>query len=256
MLASPSPPGTHAGAQARDPHTTAANQPGGDPASEPSSFEDLRWPVGTRLQCLVWNGPREQIVSSTLIGYLAQEYVIIRTPAEKGRAMLFEPGNSMRIRAFSGMYVCEFKAEVDRVFSAPIWYLHLLYPRQVRVQKLRSAPRVKMDLPVTVTHADGRSAEGCLLDLSINGAQLAVSGLNITAGQGLSLSFELEGDESVQLRVHARVAAARGNTNPPGSTSNQDTADNQSLGLAFDELDSNDKLRISNFVYQKLLAGA
>ncbi|MFT3804700.1 MAG: flagellar brake protein [Burkholderiaceae bacterium] len=222
------------------------------------TFEDLRWPVGIRLQCLVQRGPRGQIVGSTLIGYLVNEYLIIRTPLENGLPMQFEPGDSMRIRAFSGVYVSEFKTEVDRVFRSP-WYLHLSYPTQVRVQKLRSAPRVKIDLPATVTTAGGTSAPGRLLDISVNGAQVVVGGLEVSKDQTLSLAFELDGGDGVgdsaPLQVRARVAAARGTSTDAAAPQSADPDGKQSLGLVFDGLDPADTLRISNFVYQKLLTG-
>jgi len=236
----------------------ASNAP--SPAPEPVTFEDLRWPVGIRLQCLVQRGPRGQIVGSMLIGYLVNEYLIIRTPVENGLPMQFEPGDPMRIRAFSGMYVSEFKTEVERVFRGPTGYLHLLYPKQVSVQKLRSAPRVKIDLPVSVTTAGGTSAEGRLMDISVNGAQVIVTGLDASKDQTLSLGFELEAGEAngetAPLQVSARVAAAKGTSADPAVSPSADDDGKQSLGLVFDGLDPNDTLRISNFVYQKLLTGA
>ena len=91
-------------------------------------FEQMHLQVGGRLQLITYRTVKPIQHFSSLIGYIKDEYIIVRTPVENGVPITLDLGEKLTIRVFSGMNVCSFSCTVLRVFARPMLYLHLTFP--------------------------------------------------------------------------------------------------------------------------------
>ncbi len=178
----------------------------------PIEFEEMNLQVGTRLQIIVVRDQKPAQYFTTLIGYVKDEYMLIKIPVEHGVLMSFHEGEKLTIRVFTGVKVCAFNAFVERVFMHPYFYAHLTFPKTVRAASLRMAMRVKVDLPGTVAPRDaGEGAKPVPVridNLSISGALLESTGEIGKNDDMVVLSFMLPvqpGNHEVPVSAQARI---------------------------------------------------
>ena len=90
------------------------------PASEPKvqefEFESMNLQVGGRLQFITHRTIKPIQHFSTLIGYVKDEYMIVKIPFDSGAPISLNDGDKLTIRVFSGVTVCSFPCIVMRVF--------------------------------------------------------------------------------------------------------------------------------------------
>ena len=130
--------------------------------------------VGVRLQLITHRRVKPVPHFSSLIGYVKDAYLIVRIPFEDGVPIGLTEGERVTIRAFSGVNVCSFACSVERVFSRPLFYVHLSFPTSIQGTSLRGAMRVRADLPVQVAGLKhGAAPLDCLLaNVSVTGARI------------------------------------------------------------------------------------
>jgi c-di-GMP-binding flagellar brake protein YcgR len=135
-------------------------------------FEQMHLQVGGRLQFITYRTVKPVQHFSSLIGYVKDEYIIVRTPVENGVPIALDDGEKLTIRVFSGMNVCSFACTVKRVFGRPLLYLHLSFPTAIQGTSLRASMRVKVGMPAQVTGSTpGAEAIHCqLVNISVSGA--------------------------------------------------------------------------------------
>ncbi|NNM83497.1 MAG: flagellar brake protein, partial [Burkholderiales bacterium] len=139
---------------------------------------------------------------SRLIGYIRGVSLLVTQPVREGLRMDFLEGESLEVRMFTGSEIHVFETHVMQVCIAPVHYLHLAYPEQMRIQPLRRTPWVDVRIPATLILADASSVPALLENLSENGARL---GANLDVKEeGFSISFVAPIDEmkrEIQLPV-------------------------------------------------------
>jgi c-di-GMP-binding flagellar brake protein YcgR len=91
-------------------------------------FEAMNLQVGGRLQFITHRQVKPVQHFSTLIGYIKDEYLIVKIPMENGAPIALTEGERLTIRVFSGINVCSFACTVERVFPRPLLYVHLSFP--------------------------------------------------------------------------------------------------------------------------------
>lgn len=135
-------------------------------------FEAMNLQVGGRLQLITHRHIKPLQYFSTLIGYIRDEYLIIKIPTEHGTPISLTEGEKLSIRVFSGVNVCSFSCTVERVFARPLLYAHLSFPTSIQGNSLRAAMRVKVDIPAQITGSrPGASPSNVfLVNLSVTGA--------------------------------------------------------------------------------------
>lgn len=216
-------------------------------------FETLNLQVGVRLQLITHRRLKPVQHFSTLIGYVRDEYLILKLPFEDGAPIGLTEGERVTVRVFSGVNVCSFACSVQRVFGRPLFYVHLSFPTSIQGTSLRGAMRVRADLPVRVSSLRNSVAPmQCLL------ANVSVSGARIDSAQPLPQ------DENVVDLQFALVA-------PPSNHETQVStratirnlavarpADGQrelySYGVQFTDLDPVHYTLLQNMTYEALLA--
>jgi hypothetical protein len=81
----------------------------------------------------------------TLIGYLADQGVIVSTPMIDGSVMMIREGQIFVVRLFSGKTAYAFTAVTNRVSHMPFPHLQLSYTKEVRGLVVWQRARANID---------------------------------------------------------------------------------------------------------------
>lgn len=218
------------------------------------TFESLNMQVGLRLQIMTHRRTKPVPYFSTLIGYVKDDYIIVKVPTEHGVPIGLNEGERVTVRVFSGINVCSFACSVQRVFERPWHYMHLSFPTSIQGTSLRSAMRVKAGLKVQVRSTalpDAAPVECTMINVSVSGARFGASSPLSNDEELISLRFTLTVPGTQQdLDVDA-VAIIRNmtvdRTGPEG-------ANVYTYGVQFVDLDTLHYTLLQNLTYEALLA--
>lgn len=215
-------------------------------------FETMNLQVGVRLQVMRHRHLKPVQHFSTLIGYLKDEYLIIKTPLENGAPIAIAEGDPVTIRVFSGVNVCSFACSVERVFARPLNYLHLSFPTAIQGTSLRGAMRVKAEIAAQVATPDSAAAPvACqLTDVSVTGARIEAQYPLPAGSEMVSLSFSLTIPSSSQEMQIETLAAVR-NMTVSRPVPDKDVFN---YGVQFIDLDPGHYTLLQNMTYEALLA--
>jgi c-di-GMP-binding flagellar brake protein YcgR len=223
-----------------------------DLAPQEFSFDSLNLQVGVRLQFITYRRIKPVQYFSTLIGYVRDEYLIVKLPMENGVPVGLVEGERVTIRVFSGVNVCSFACTVERVFERPLYYVHLSFPDTIQGTSLRTAMRVKVDIPAQVvpSHPDMHAIDCSLTNISVNGARVESRGNLAETGGEITLEFGLNspvGDG--EMRVRARAAVRNVTT-----VQRDDGTEMFAYGVQFLDLDQVHQTMLQNLTYEVLLS--
>lgn len=221
------------------------------PKIQELEFEAMNLQVGGRIQFITHRTVKPVQHFSTLIGYVKDEYMIVKIPVADGAPIALGEGDKLTIRVFSGVNVCSFACTVLRLFGRPLNYAHLSFPDVILGSSLRAAMRVRVDTPALLVCADQTAVSVNLLNLSVTGA-LVESPTQLTAEKpNVTLSFSLPGQPGRQVRV--KSAATIQNVNvvqPPTGTK----AALFTYGVQFVDLEPTHYTMLQNLTYEALIA--
>ncbi|MCC2956925.1 flagellar brake protein [Massilia sp. IC2-477] len=228
-----------------------------DPARELKpqefEFETMNLQVGVRLQVMTHRHLKPVQYFSTLIGYVKDEYLIIKIPTENGAPIAMTEGEPLTIRVFSGVNVCSFACSVERVFARPLNYVHLSFPTAIQGTSLRGAMRVKAEIAAHATReGSGAAPVACTLtNVSVTGARIE-SGYPLPGdSDSVKLAFTLVIPPTNEERPVETVAAIR---NMTVARPAPDKPDVYSYGVQFVDLDPVHYTLLQNMTYEALLA--
>jgi c-di-GMP-binding flagellar brake protein YcgR len=214
-------------------------------------FEAMNLQVGGRLQFITHRQVKPVEHFSTLIGWVKDEYLIVKIPVEQGLPIPLVEGERLTIRVFSGVNVCSFACTVERVFGRPLLYAHLSFPTSIQGTSLRTAMRVKVDIPVQVSPGGSQAPANChLVNLSVTGA-LIESPRKLPVENDVTLQFTLvapPGNQEVRVSTRAEIR----NTNVAKPVSGPHEV--FTYGVQFIELDPVHYTLLQNLTYEALLA--
>ncbi len=216
-------------------------------------FEAMNLQVGMRLQFITHRQVKPIQHFSTLIGYVKDEYMIVKIPMEHGAPITLGDGERVTLRVFSGVNVCSFACTIERMFQRPLFYVHLSFPTLIQGTSLRGAARVKADIAASVR---GLGPEAQPVDCSI--VDVSVTGVRIHApqdlppdGEEVMLDFTVlppSGTHAVRIETRAIVR------NRTASQATGDKPEMYSYGLQFLQLDPMHYTLLQNMTYEALLA--
>ncbi|MFC5551269.1 flagellar brake protein [Massilia aerilata] len=216
------------------------------------TFESMNLQVGVRLQFITYRRIKPMQYFSTLIGYVKDEYLIVKVPLENGTPVGLVEGERITIRVFSGMNVCSFACTVQRVFDRPLLYVHLSFPDTIQGTSLRAAMRVKVDIPAQVLPPQAGAAVDCALsNVSVSGARIESALTLPESGGEITLEFGLPsplGDGEMRVRTQAVVR------NVNAIRKEADGSEMFAYGVQFLDLDPVHHTMIQNLTYEVLLA--
>jgi hypothetical protein len=141
-----------------------------------------------------------------LIGFVENEFIILRIPKANGWPVHFNEGERLTVRAFSGTLLHEFESHLIAFLHHPRNYMTLGCPDSIGSVPLRSHERVRCALPVrVVSNSIGRRPlEGYRFqDLSGSGAAVVGEAPLGAVGESLQVEVALprasKTDETVAL---------------------------------------------------------
>jgi c-di-GMP-binding flagellar brake protein YcgR len=214
--------------------------------------EFLNFNVGTRMQLRVQRdtGPVEHF--SSLIGFVKDEFVMVKSPMVRNIPFTFYDGEPILVRAFTGMKIYSFTSTVVRTVTSPLSYIHLDYPKAIQSSALRSEIRVRTSLSASVAYQDlagsKKSAQVPLVNLSLSGAAIDCQA-PLTVGEQLQMSFMIQSDGTerevrTQAVVRSISSRAANQAQNPGTSI---------YGLQFQNLDPEDQAAIRLMTYETIL---
>lgn len=227
-----------------------ATQSKNTPEFTPLGFDDLQLQVGSRLQLALTRDLKQIQLFSGVIGWLKNEYLLLQIPHDGTQPFPLREGDRLTLRVFSGVQVCWFHSSVLRILQ-PYLYMHVAFPREIFGRQLRTAPRVRVNIPAEVTAGAGAGFAATLRNLSVSGASLETAEHVPDAVETLGLSFALQTPDGVPAMRIQTKAVIRNRTS--GATADSAAPFVYTYGLQFTELDATQKLALQNLVYETLI---
>lgn len=230
----------------------SSNPPPSEAKTQEYEFEQMNLQVGGRIQFITHRTIKPVQHFSTLIGWVKDEYLIVKVPFENGAPISLNDGDKLTIRVFSGVNVCSFSCVVQRVFPRPLFYVHLSFPVSIQGTSLRAAMRVKVDIPAQVTTDGGASSSVFLVNLSVSGA-LIESPKQLADGEAqVALSFYLIAQPgNRQVRINPNATIRNINVLKPATG---DKPEVFTYGVQFIDLDPVHYTMLQNLTYEALIA--
>jgi c-di-GMP-binding flagellar brake protein YcgR len=214
-------------------------------------FEQMNLQVGGRIQFITHRTIKPVQHFSTLIGWVKDEYLIVKVPFDNGAPVALNDGDKLTIRVFSGVNVCSFSCVVQRIFPRPLFYAHLSYPVSIQGTSLRAAMRVKVDIPAQVSSADGATSV-FLVNLSVSGALIESTKRLPEDGSEVGLSFYLIAQPgNRQVRINPNATIRNINVVKPATGEHKEVF---TYGVQFIDLDPVHYTMLQNLTYEALIA--
>ncbi|UTF61914.1 flagellar brake protein [Gilvimarinus sp. DA14] len=217
-------------------------------------FEDLRLVHGATLQVQISNSAGQpERYSCRYVGAVAGRSLIFTQPRTGGKAPRFRPGQRIAVRLMIANGIGLFAATVEAQTTDPLPLLHVSYPDSVTFKGIRSATRVVVNHPASVTNEDELDkpqTSGQIADISINGARLELREPIAKVGDKIRLEAQI----AVQGHSWPLVVESVVRSRVERSTQEQ----NQSLpavyGVEFTEPDKDALLVLHAYVFSQIAA--
>lgn len=222
-----------------------------DAKTQEYEFEQMNLQVGGRIQLITHRTLRPVQHFSTVIGWVRDEYMIVKIPFESGAPIAIAEGDKLTIRVFSGVNVCAFSCVVQRVFGRPLLYAHVSFPSNIQGTSLRTAMRVKVEIPAQMMRSDGVQASVFLTNLSVSGALVESSQAVARESETVDLNFTLLAQPG-QHQVRVNTKALIRNVSVAAAPGGQEEV--FSYGVQFTNLDPVHFTMLQNLTYEALLA--
>jgi c-di-GMP-binding flagellar brake protein YcgR len=216
------------------------------------AFEQMNLQVGGRIQLITHRSLRPVQHFSSVIGWIRDEYLIVKIPLENGGPIAISEGDKLTVRVFSGVNVCSFATVVQRVFLRPIMYAHVSFPTDIQGTSLRAAMRVKVEIPARMSREDGNNASVFLVNLSVSGALVESAQPLGREGDTVQLDFTLLAPpDNRQVRIHTPALVRNASVAQSQKVQGRDVF---SYGVQFTCLDPAHFTILQNLTYEAMLA--
>jgi c-di-GMP-binding flagellar brake protein YcgR len=216
------------------------------------AFEQMNLQVGGRIQLITHRTLRPVQHFSSVIGWVRDEYLIVKIPLENNGPIAITEGDKLTVRVFSGVNVCSFSTVVQRVFLRPLMYAHVSFPTDIQGTSLRAAMRVKVDIPAHLSREDGLHAPVFLVNLSVSGALVEAPQPLGREGDIVKLDFTLLAPpDNRQVRIQTPALVRNAGMAPSLKTEGKDIF---SYGVQFTGLDPAHFTLLQNLTYEAMLA--
>lgn len=209
-----------------------------------SSLSQVQLAPGDLVQLQTLHPTHAERYQVRMIGVHAPVSLMVTAPTIQGRLVFVKEGQQFLVRGFVGKDAVAYKTRVIKSNLSPFPYLHLAYPETVQSMRIRGSSRVSVEL-VTAVNGPAGQAAAKIVDLSCGGARMMSPKPVAEKGDDVKLSFRINPSGlDVYLTISAKVRAV----------SRDETANSQvATGVEFVDLNEQDRLYLTNMVYQNLL---
>lgn len=121
-------------------------------SSKKAKFADMHFQVGQRVQ-LILEGPSEHKQYTSVIGWVENEFLMLRVPQEDGWVVHMREGMNVEVRLFSGLSIFTFKSRINTLLLNPRNYMLMSFPEDILETPMRSHLRVRTSLPVEIVQS-------------------------------------------------------------------------------------------------------
>jgi c-di-GMP-binding flagellar brake protein YcgR len=139
-----------------------------------AKFSDMDLRVGQRVQLAIAS-PVEHKFYTTVIGYVENEFLMLRVPQVDGWITHLTEGMQVDVRLFSGVSIFSFKSRIDALLLNPRNYMLMHFPSKIDAVRMRAHARVRTQMPVKIVEAASAAVKASgfhLHDLSGGGASV------------------------------------------------------------------------------------
>ena len=202
-------------------------------------FADMKCQVGQRMQ-LIQDGKSTHKHYTSVIGWVENEFLMLRVPQEDGWIMHLREGMNVEVRLFSGLSIFTFKSRINTMLLNPRNYMLMSFPEEILESPMRSHLRVRTSLPVEIlasTSVGHNLGDFHLHDISGGGTsivgphKLGDVGSNVQ----LRLRFDLQSTgKSEQADMHGKIQ----NVELVHRNNQAETQPEYQHGVRFDEPDA------------------
>jgi c-di-GMP-binding flagellar brake protein YcgR len=218
------------------------------------NFSDLRLPAGTVLQLQFVDDSGERSPAK-LLGFLDGRTIMVTQPQKAGQPIHVVKGQRVIVRSITSSAAIAFQSVIEKVCNLPYAYLHLEYPKEVSVNRVRTSPRIATVLEAKATNQaaapEGVDLAARILDVSPTGARVELPANSVKIGDDITLSsiFNFSDvDRNVTLNC---VIRARMGTDDPSADPTKPVV----YGIEFQELNEEMNLFLHAYVYREMLEG-
>lgn len=226
------------------------------PRKEQIKFDAMNLQVGGKLQLVAIRDIKQVHQFSNLIGYVKEEYLLLQIPVDGAMLFPIREGEKLTVRVFSGIQVCWFDTTVVRTFPPPYAFMHVSFPDEVYGTPLRTAVRVKVNIPakaqLTTASAAGAEFGASLHDLSVAGARVKATSEIPESVESIELAFPVSiqaGAFTIEVNTRARIRNRSAQIEPDPVSPYV-----YSYGVQFTELEATHRLALQNLIYETLAA--
>jgi hypothetical protein len=166
-----------------------------------ANFSDMNLRVGQRVQ-LLSEAPVLQKYYANLIGYLENEFLILRIPHDEGWIAHLNEGMRVEVRLFSGVSIFSFNSHIDTLLLNPRNHMLMSFPDKIQEVRMRSHARVRTHMPVDIVEAASAAIKETgfhLCDLSGSGASVLGPASLGPIGARVRLGFDFTLESTNQL---------------------------------------------------------
>lgn len=211
-----------------------------------TGFTQLQLQPGAPVHLRLAGEANAAFVTVKLIGWVADEDIIVSATPAHAPALSPVPGTQMEAKLLAGKGIGSFQSTVLAVSQSPYPHLHLSYPVSLKFRKLRKNLRVTVTLPTQASSDhDAISHDGSISNLSTCGGMLELPQYFAQMGDELLLMFSLpmtEQEQTLALRAVVRNL----------HTTTTDVPLMQ-YGLEFVELDAEERAILEHYIFQAML---
>jgi len=207
--------------------------------------------VWDRVQLRLLDQSMKSYYSARLIGYIKNLSILVTRPVAAANQFIPSEGKEVEVRMVTGSHIYAFRAAIQRFCISPVPYMHLDYPVEVRVHKLRKSPWVRVNLGVTVTDAEGAREAARLVNISFDGGSIHAQPSLGKPGDTLKLSMHVVMDE---LKSTLNLDATILHAHLPDALQSMES-NLLEYGVHFDNITAADALWLKALVYRHIAEG-
>lgn len=214
------------------------------PEVQTCSLAQVQLAPGDPVQLQSLHGNSTERYQVRMIGFHAPVSLMVTAPTLHGRLVFIKEGQQFLVRGFVGKDAVAYRTRVLKSQLTPYPYLHLAYPETVQSMRIRSSARVTVNL-VASTVAPGGPGAARIVDLSLGGARMLSRSAIADKGDEIKVSFRINPSGlDVYLTLRGRVRAVQ---------RQEGDAELVATGVEFHSLSEQERLYLTNMVYQNLL---
>ncbi len=210
-----------------------------------SSLAQVQLAPGDLVQLQTLHPTHAERYQVRMIGFHAPVSLLVTAPMQQGKLVFVKEGQQFLVRGFVGKDAVAYKTRVLKSNLSPFPYLHLAYPDSVQSMRIRSSARVSVDLVTAIVRADGSQGSARMTDMSVGGARMLSPKPVAQKEEQIKVSFRINpAGLDVYLTINARVRAVSNDETQQGLIA---------TGVEFVDISEQDRLYLTNMVYQNLL---